>query len=84
MENHKFRINFRPNNLKTLFRPVTMMRPDYMQIVRIFLYASGYKNAKLIAKKITTLYKICAEILPPQVHYDFGNVHHFIYHESLI
>lgn len=49
-----------------------MMQPDAYQIAEISLYANGYKNAKTIAKKIIKLYKICSEILPPEVHYDFG------------
>lgn len=69
---YNFRINYRPNNLKTLFRPVTMMRPNILQITAVSLCASGYKNAKLIAKKITKLYRTCSEILPPEAHYDFG------------
>lgn len=65
-------IFFRPNNLKTLFRPITMMRPDVTQIAEISLFASGYKNARKIAKKITKFHEICSEILPPKAHYDFG------------
>lgn len=49
-----------------------MMQPDTLQIAEISLFANGYKNAKTIAKKITKLYKICSEILPLEVHYDFG------------
>lgn len=65
-------ICFRPTNLKTLFRPVTMLKPDIVQIIEISLFANGFKNAKLIAKKISKLYKICSEILPSETHYDFG------------
>lgn len=72
MNYHDFQFNFRPNNLKTLFRPVTMMYPDVLQIAEISLYASGYKNAKSIAKKMIELYKMSAEILPPEQYYDFG------------
>ncbi|XP_031627371.1 dynein heavy chain 12, axonemal [Contarinia nasturtii] len=61
-----------PNNLKTLFRPVSMMQPDVTQITEVSLFANGYKNAKILAKKITKLYKICSKILPSEVHYDFG------------
>lgn len=62
----------RPTNLKTLFRPVTMVQPDAMEICEISLYASGYTNSKSIAKKITKLYEICAHLLPPEPQYDFG------------
>lgn len=58
--------------MKTLFRPVTMIQPDAMEICEISLYASGYCNAKSIAKKITTLYEICTDLLPSETHYDFG------------
>lgn len=63
---------FRPTNLKTLFRPVTMVQPDALEICEISLFASGYSNAKSIAKKITKLYEICANLLPTETHYDFG------------
>lgn len=49
-----------------------MIEPDTDQITTTSLYANGYKNAKSIAKKIIKLYKICSEILPSEVHYDFG------------
>lgn len=49
-----------------------MMQPDVQQITEISLFASGYKNAKIIAKKITKFYEISLKILPPKAHYDFG------------
>lgn len=49
-----------------------MVRPDALKICEISLYASGYSNAKAIAKKITKLYEICADLLPTEAHYDFG------------
>lgn len=64
----------RPTNLKTLFRPVTMVQPDALKICEISLYASGYNNAESIAKKITKLYEICTDLLPSEAHYDFGKV----------
>lgn len=49
-----------------------MIRPEAMKICEISLYASGYSNAKSIAMKITKLYDICTDLLPPERHYDFG------------
>lgn len=70
---------FRPTNLKTLFRPVTMVQPETMEICEISLYASGYSNAKSIAKKIAKLYEICANLLPFEAQYDFGKVKNAIH-----
>ncbi|CAG9462277.1 unnamed protein product [Pedinophyceae sp. YPF-701] len=61
-----------PDNLKALFRPVTMVVPDMEQICEIMLFSEGFDTAKLLAKKMTVLYKLAREQLSKQYHYDFG------------
>ncbi|KAL7754402.1 hypothetical protein RI367_000383 [Sorochytrium milnesiophthora] len=61
-----------PDNLKSLFRPVAMMVPDTALISEIMLFAEGFSNTRLLAKKVDTLYKVAAQQLSKQDHYDFG------------
>jgi dynein heavy chain len=61
-----------PENLKMLFRPVTMVVPDSVLICEILLMSNGFLQAKTLAKKMTVLYDLVGQQLSKQRHYDFG------------
>ena len=61
-----------PENLKALFRPISMMIPDYALIAQILLFAEGFAESKVLSSKMIKLYKLASEQLSQQRHYDFG------------
>ncbi|XP_074640231.1 dynein axonemal heavy chain 10-like [Tubulanus polymorphus] len=61
-----------PESVKALFRPVVVIVPDLQQICEIMLFSEGFLMAKVLAKKMTVLYKLAKEQLSKQYHYDFG------------
>ena len=52
-----------PEGLKALFRPITVVVPDLELICENMLMAEGFVDAKVLAKKFTTLYALCKDLL---------------------
>ncbi|KAL3101915.1 hypothetical protein niasHS_003324 [Heterodera schachtii] len=61
-----------PDNLKQLFRPVAMSVPDNQQISETLLFSEGFGQAKVLAKKLVTIFELAKEMLSEQQHYDWG------------
>jgi dynein heavy chain len=61
-----------PDNLKSMFRPISMVVPDSSMISEIILFGEGFSQCKLLARKVNTLYELAVQQLSKQDHYDFG------------
>ena len=61
-----------PDGLKALFRPITVVVPDLELICENMLMSEGFVFAKILAKKFTTLYFLCRDLLSKCPHYDWG------------
>ena len=61
-----------PDNLKKLFRPLAMNKPDRQLIAQVMLYSQGFRLAENLANKIVPFFKLCHEQLSSHSHYDFG------------
>jgi dynein heavy chain len=61
-----------PEGIKALFRPITVVVPDLELICENMLMAEGFIGAKILAKKFTTLYFLCKDLLSKAAHYDWG------------
>lgn len=47
-----------PDNLKSMFRPISMMVPDSGIIAENVLFSDGFQNTKSLAKKVLLSHSI--------------------------
>lgn len=47
-----------PDNLKQLFRPVAMSKPDNELIAEVLLFAEGFKQAKPLGRKLVAAFSL--------------------------
>ena len=47
-----------PDNLKQLFRPVAMSRPDNELIAEVILFSDGFKEAKVLGRRLVAIFNI--------------------------
>ena len=61
-----------PESLKALFRPVTVVVPDFALICENMLMSEGYTQARLLGVMFINLYTLCGDLLSKAKHYDWG------------
>lgn len=61
-----------PDNLKQLFRSISMSAPDNDLIVETILFSEGFENGKLLARKVVEIFSLSEQLLSYQQHYDWG------------
>jgi dynein heavy chain 1 len=61
-----------PDNLKTLFRAVAMVKPDSKLIAQVMLYSQGIVSAQALSSKVVALFQLCQSQMTSQSHYDFS------------
>ena len=54
-----------PDNLKQLFRPVAMSRPDNEQIAEVILFSEGFKEAKALGRKLVAVFNLSRQVYLP-------------------
>lgn len=59
-------------NLRFLFRSVSVTRVDTIQIVSMEFHANGFARAREVAVKIVTFFRLAEQLLSPQTQRHFG------------
>ena len=63
--------NVRPDDLKVLFRPVNIIKPDTRNIVQAKLYSSGFTSSHHLYSKLVSVLDSIKSQLPEENHYNF-------------
>jgi dynein heavy chain len=61
-----------PEGLKALFRPITVMVPDFKLIMENMFMGEGFTEAKALGLKFATLYALNQDLLSKSKKYDWG------------
>lgn len=61
-----------PDNLKSLFRPVAVCRPDVAMIAESILVSEGFVDAVQLAPRLVCFFELCRETLAGSTQADFG------------
>lgn len=62
-----------PDNLKQLFRPVVMSRPDDTLIAEVILHCEGFKHARVIGTKLVILFDMARFVQTLNIKYLLRN-----------
>jgi dynein heavy chain len=61
-----------PEGLKALFRPITVMVPDFQLIMENMFIGEGFRESKALGLKFATLYLLNKDLLSASKKYDWG------------
>ena len=61
-----------PDNLRKLFRCMSMTQPDTRLIAELLLYSNGFVLADRLSDKLVGVLSLCTQTLGSQPHYDWG------------
>ena len=61
-----------PEGLKALFRPITVMVPDFQLIIENMFMGEGFTESKALGLKFATLYFLNKDLLSASKKYDWG------------
>lgn len=58
-----------PENMKVLFRTISVVVPDRRVIMKVKLASAGFQQNEILSKKFNVLYRLCEEQLSSQVRF---------------
>ena len=61
-----------PANLKNLFRPCSMSKPDIISIAEVLLLTQGFKSSAALSRKLVEFFRHLKAVLNERPQYDFG------------